>query len=49
MLWSIIGILVVIWVIAFLAKATIGGLIHLLLVVAVVLLIYRLMTGRKIT
>lgn len=49
MLWSIIGILVVIWVIAFVAKATVGGLIHLLLVVAVVLLVYRLLTGRNVT
>lgn len=49
MLWSIIGVLVVIWVIALVAKATIGGLIHLLLIVAAVLLVYRLLTGRKVT
>lgn len=49
MLWSLIGILVVIWVIAFLAKATAGGLIHLLLIIAVILLVYRLLTGRNIT
>ncbi|TWU15557.1 lmo0937 family membrane protein [Allorhodopirellula heiligendammensis] len=49
MLWSLIGILIVIWVIAFLAKATAGGLIHLLLIVAVIMLAYRLITGRNIT
>ncbi len=49
MLWSLIGILVVIWIIAFLAKATAGGLIHLLLIIAVVLLVYRLLTGRNVT
>ncbi len=49
MLWGIIGILMVIWLVALLAKATAGGLIHILLVVAVVMLVFRLITGRKVT
>ncbi|TWT59251.1 lmo0937 family membrane protein [Allorhodopirellula solitaria] len=49
MWWSLIGILLVIWVIAFVAKVTAGGLIHLFLIIAVALLIYRLLTGRNVT
>jgi hypothetical protein len=47
MLWSLIVLLFILWLIAFVAKVTIGGLIHLLLVVAVVLLVFRLLTGRR--
>ena len=47
MLWGLIVLLCAIWLVAVLLKATIGGLIHLLLVVAVVVLIYRLITGKK--
>ncbi len=47
MLWSIISLLVILWLIAVVAKFTLGGLIHLLLIVAFVVLIFRLLTGRK--
>ena len=45
-LWWIILAIVAIWLIGFLADVA-GGLIHLLLVVAVLLLIYNLVTGRR--
>ncbi|MBV8245597.1 MAG: lmo0937 family membrane protein [Candidatus Eremiobacteraeota bacterium] len=45
MLWTIIVILFVLWLIG-LATHIAGGLIHLLLVVAVVLIIVNLLTGR---
>ncbi|QDU99105.1 lmo0937 family membrane protein [Lignipirellula cremea] len=48
MLWTIIGILCVIWLVSVLLKATVGGLIHLLLVIAVIVLIFRLVSGRKL-
>jgi len=45
-LWWIILAIVAIWLTGFLADVA-GGLIHLLLVVAVLLLIYNLVTGRR--
>ena len=49
MLWTIIMILFVLWLIGVLGSYTMGGLIHLLLVVAVVMLIVNLITGRRAT
>lgn len=47
MLWTIFVILLVLWALGFLALHVGGGLIHLLLVVAAVVLIYQLVTGRR--
>jgi hypothetical protein len=47
MLWLAI-LLVVAWVLGFAVFHIAGGLIHLLLVLAVVVLIYRLVTGRRV-
>ena len=46
MLWTILVILLVLWLIGVLSHVG-GGLIHLLLVVAVVILIINLVTGRR--
>lgn len=48
MLWTIAVILVVLWAIGFLALHVGGGLIHLLLVIAAIVVIYRLITGRQV-
>jgi len=48
MLWTIVVILLVLWALGFLAFQIGGGLIHLLLVIAAVVLVYRLVTGRKV-
>ena len=45
LLWAIIVILVVFWLLGFLLHFG-GGLIHILIVIAVILLIYNLVTGR---
>jgi hypothetical protein len=45
LLWGIITILVVVWLLGFLLHVG-GGLIHLILVVAVVLVVINLLTGR---
>ena len=45
-LWTIIAALVAIWLVATVLKFTIGGLIHILLLVAVGLLIYRFVVKR---
>ncbi|MGR4065711.1 MAG: lmo0937 family membrane protein [Vulcanimicrobiaceae bacterium] len=48
LLWAIIVILVVCWLLG-LSFHILGGFIHLLLVVAVVLLVVNLLTGRRTT
>ena len=47
MLWTILVIILILWLISFLAKLG-GGLIHLLLIVAVVVLVLQLVTGRRV-
>jgi hypothetical protein len=47
MLWSLIVILLVLWVLG-LATNLVGGLIHVLLVVALIVLVYQLITGRRV-
>lgn len=46
MLWTIIVVLAVLWVLGLLTEIG-GGLIHLLLVAALVVFIYNLVTGRR--
>jgi Family of unknown function (DUF5670) len=46
MLWTIAIILLILWLLgAFVAN--VGGIIHLLLVIALVVIVYRLVTGRR--
>ena len=45
-LWAIVIVLVVLWLIGFLAFH-IGGVIHLLLVIAVIVILYNLFVGRR--
>jgi hypothetical protein len=46
-MWMIIAILLILWVLGFIAKVTLGGLLHLLLVIAIILVIVRLVSGRR--
>jgi hypothetical protein len=46
LLWLIIIILIILWLAGFSLNIG-GGLIHILIVIALILLIYRLATGRK--
>lgn len=48
MLWTIVLILIVLWALGFATSYTMGGLIHLLLVIAVVVVLIRVIQGRKI-
>ena len=48
MLWTICKILLVLWALGLAASYTGGGLIHILLAVAVVVLVIRLFQGRRI-
>jgi hypothetical protein len=47
MLWTIAVILLVLWALGFLAFHVGSGLIHLLLVIAVIVVVYQLITGRR--
>ncbi len=47
MLWALIVILFALWLILFVGKIVVGGLVHLLLVLAVIVLIIRLFTGSR--
>jgi hypothetical protein len=48
MLWTIIIILLVLWALGFgFAGAAVGNLIHILLVIAVVVLLVQLISGRR--
>jgi hypothetical protein len=46
--WTIVVILVILWLVGFFALPGVGALIHLLLVIAVIVVVYRLLTGRHI-
>ena len=48
MLWTLAVILIILWLLGFTVFHVAGGLIHLLLVVAVVVIIFRLVTGRRV-
>ena len=47
MLWTIFVILLVLWLLGLVSSYTLGGFIHLLLVVAIVVLIIQLISGRR--
>lgn len=47
MLWTIFVILLVLWLIGVVSSYTLGGFIHLLLVLAVIALILQLLSGRR--
>jgi hypothetical protein len=47
MLWTLIVVLLVLWLLGFFAFHVTSGLLHILLVVAVVILIYNLIAGRR--
>lgn len=46
MLWTVIVVLVILWLLGFVAEVA-GGLIHILLVIAVIVFIYNLIAGRS--
>lgn len=47
MLWTIVGILLALWLLGLVFRAF-GGLINILLVVALLIVIYRLLTNRRV-
>lgn len=49
MLWTVLGILLVLWLLGFITGNTLGGFIHILLVVALVVLVIQIIQGRRVT
>ncbi|HEX3560283.1 MAG TPA: lmo0937 family membrane protein [Pyrinomonadaceae bacterium] len=47
MLWTILVILLVLWLLGLVSGYTVGGFIHLLLVLALVIFVINLLTGRR--
>ncbi len=47
LLWAVVVILVVLWLLGWLAFHVGGGLIHILIVVAIIVLLYNLFVGRR--
>ena len=47
MLWTIVALLLVLWVLG-LAMELAGGLIHILLVIALIVVVFRLISGRRV-
>jgi len=48
MLWTIAIVLVILWLLGLITSFTLGGFIHVLLVIAVIVVIIRLVQGKKI-
>ena len=47
MLWTITIILVILWIVGLVSGYTLSGWIHLLLVLAIIILIFNLLSGRR--
>ncbi len=48
MLWTIFVILLVLWLLGLVSGYTLGGVVHILLVIALIVLVVRLVQGRKV-
>lgn len=48
MLWTIAMVLIVLWLLGLVSSYTMGGFIHILLVIAIVVVLIRIIQGRKI-
>jgi hypothetical protein len=47
MLWTITIILFILWIVGLVSSYTMGGWIHILLVLAIIVLIFNLLSGRR--
>jgi Family of unknown function (DUF5670) len=49
MLWTIAVVLLVLWLLGLVSAYTMGGFIHILLVVAIVMVLVNLISGRRVS
>lgn len=47
-MWTIVVVLLVLWVLGFVTANTMGGLLHVLLVIALIVVVVRLLQGREV-
>lgn len=47
MLWTIAVILIVLWLLGLVSSYTMGGLIHILLVIAIIVVLFNVIQGRR--
>jgi hypothetical protein len=47
MLWTIVALLLALWVLGMVTAVTLNGLVHLLLVLAIVVVVVQLLQGRR--
>ena len=48
MLWTICVVMIVLWLLGMVTSYTMGGLIHILLVIAIIVVLVRVIQGRKV-
>jgi hypothetical protein len=48
MLWTIAVILIILWLLGLVSSYTMGGLIHILLVIAIIVVIFGFISGRRV-
>ena len=48
MLWTISVILIVLWLLGLVSSTTMGGFIHILLVIAIVMILVNVIQGRRV-
>jgi hypothetical protein len=48
MLYTLVVVLIILWLLGLVSSYTMGGLIHLLLVIALIVLVLRLISGRRV-
>ena len=48
MLWTISGILIVLWLLGLVSSTTMGGFIHILLVIAIIVIVVNVIQGRRV-
>ena len=48
MLWTIVVVLVILWLLGIVSSYTMGGLIHILLVVAIIVVLVNIIRGKRI-
>ena len=47
MLWTICVVLIVLWLLGLVTGTTMGGLVHVLLVIAIIVVLVRVISGRR--
>ena len=47
MLWTIVVILLVLWALGLITSYTVGGAVHLLLVIAIIVIVFQFVSGRR--